>query len=214
MTVTEPDQLVSYLSSLTLNESRAEAVEWILKAWGLDAAGVSLAESDGLEGLEESHGLSSFELSGNFKRLTTLNYPAILEVALPQSLGTKYLALISTDGQRGVFGSVDRIDMSLTTINPLWTRKAILLWKDFEGLPKTLERGWNGREAIWLQKNLRLLGFFKGREAPFYGEQTEQAVLKFQRKFNIKDDGRFQTDSKMLLYNLLKIYPTPKLIQP
>ena len=67
---------------------------------------------------------------------------------------------------------------------------------------------------IWLKKNLRLLGFFMGREASHYGEKTEKAVRKFQRKNNIKDDGKFHTESKMLLYNLLDIYPTPKLIEP
>ncbi|VAX30732.1 hypothetical protein MNBD_NITROSPINAE05-326, partial [hydrothermal vent metagenome] len=115
----------------------------------------------------------------------------------------------------GVFGSVDKLEMPLETINPLWTRKAIIFWKDFESLPASgLETGYEGKEVIWLQKNLRLLGFFMGREASRYGAKTEKSVRKFQRTNNIKDDGKFQTESKMLLYNLLDIYPTPKLIEP
>ncbi|NIP99785.1 MAG: peptidase P60, partial [Nitrospinaceae bacterium] len=74
--------------------------------------------------------------------------------------------------------------------------------------------GFRGREALWLQKNLRLLGFFKGPEAPLYGAQTENAVLQFQRQNSLKDDGKFHTESRILLYNLLNIYPTPKLVEP
>ncbi len=214
LVVNDPDKLVTYLSTLSLHESRIEAVQWILKAWGLTDTRWPEEGAEDFDSLREEFGLSAFELNGNFKRLTTLNYPAVLEVALPNSLGTKYLALMRTEGDKGVFGSADKIEMPLEVINTLWTRRAIVLWKDFEDLPDRLEKGFNGAEAIWLQKNLRLLGLFKGREAPYYGEQTVQAVLKFQRKYNIRDDGRFHTDSKMLLYNILKIYPTPKLVEP
>ncbi|MBT7271891.1 MAG: peptidoglycan-binding protein, partial [Nitrospina sp.] len=62
------------------------------------------------------------------------------------------------------------------------------------------------------QKNLRLLGFFKGRESPSYGPNTELSVAKFQRKHRIKDDGQFGTESKIMLYNLSSIYQTPKLV--
>ncbi len=214
LAITDPDKLVTYLSTLSLDESRIEAVQWLLDAWGLSDTGWPAGAPGTFESLHEEFGLSAYEVNGNFKRLTTLNYPAVLEVALPNSLGTKYLALMRSETGLGTFGSVDKIEMPLEVINPLWTRRAVVLWKDFENLPDPLEKGFNGAEAIWLQKNLRLLGLFKGREAPYFGEQTVQAVLKFQRKHNIRDDGRFRTDSKMLLYNILKIYPTPKLVGP
>jgi general secretion pathway protein A len=215
LVLTQPEKLVTYLASLSLEESKLEAAKWILEAWGFDQSGAELVDNWALENLETEFDLSQYELNGNFKRLTNLNYPAILEVALPNSQGTKYLALISVKGDRGVFGSVDKIEMPLETINPLWTRKAIIIWKNFEFLPSSkLVSGYEGKEVVWLQKNLRLLGFFIGREVPRYGGQTEKAVRKFQRKNNIKDDGKFSTESIMLLYNLLDIYSTPKLMEP
>jgi len=214
LVLTQPGKLVTYLSSLSLAESKVEAAKWILEAWGFDQSGPARVDEWTLDHLHEEFELSQYELNGNFKRLSTLNYPAILEVSLPNSQGIKYLALISAKGDRGVFGSVDKIEMPLETINPLWTRKAIVFWKDFEFLPENLENGYEGKESVWLQKNLRLLGFFEGRESSNYGSKTVNAVLKFQRKNNIKDDGRFDTESKMLLYNLLDIYPTPKLVEP
>ena len=59
-----------------------------------------------------------------------------------------------------------------------------------------------------------LPGFFQGMEAPLYGSKTVKSVQQFQRKHNIKDDGKFHTESKMLLYNLLSIYKTPPLQKP
>ena len=206
----DQEKLITYLSSLTLMESKLEAVKWILEAWNVDSE--KLQAKEDLEMMAENYNLLQYEINGTMKRLQTLNYPALLEIALPNAQGTKYLALSSIEGEVGVFGSVDKIEMPLSMINSLWTRKAIILWKDFENLPKLLEFGFKGKEAIWLQKNLRLLGYFQGREAPLYGPKTIQAVRELQRNNDIKDDGKFQTDSKMLVYNLLQIYQTPDLV--
>ena len=70
------------------------------------------------------------------------------------------------------------------------------------------------RACAYRAENLRLLGFFEGQDAPNYGPQTAAAVRLFQRQNNIKDDGRFGVETQAMLYNLLSIYPTPKLIDP
>jgi general secretion pathway protein A len=212
LNIFDPEKLVTYLSSLTLVESKLEAVKWILEAWGVDPEEMQgLSETD-LEIIKKDYRLSSFEVNGTLERLKNLNYPAFLEIALPNAQGTKYLALVSVQGDTGVFGSVDKIEMPLSIIYSLWTRKAIIFWKDFENLPESLSVGYKGKEAIWLQKNLRLLGYFQGREALLYGPKTLRAVKRLQRNNSIKDDGIFNTDSKLLLYNLLQIYSTPKLV--
>ncbi|MEK9627904.1 MAG: AAA family ATPase [Nitrospinota bacterium] len=208
--ITDSEKLVTYLSSLTLMESKLEAVKWIFEAWGIKPENLNTQED--LETFANDNQLLQYELNGTIKRLQSLNYPALLEMALPNAQGTKYLSLSSIKGDNGVFGSVDKIEMPLSIINSLWTRKAIVYWKDFENLPDSLGLGFEGKEAIWLQKNLRLLGYFQGREAPLYGPKTIRAVRNFQRNNNIKDDGVFQTDSKMLVYNLLQIYSTPELV--
>ena len=212
LNIFEPEKLVTYLSSLTLMESKLEAVKWILESWNVDPEAMQGLNETDLEVIEENHQLSSLEVNGTIERLKSLNYPAFLEMALPNAQGTKYLALVSIRGDTGVFGSVDKIEMPLSIIDSLWTRKAIILWKDFENLPESIGPGHQGKESIWLQKNLRLLGYFHGREALLYGPKTIQAMMKLQRNNSIKDDGVFNTDSKLLLYNLLQIYSTPKLV--
>ena len=212
LSIFDPDKLITYLSSLTLGESKLEAIKWVLEAWNLGSENFQgLTETD-LEMIEEDYQLASYEVNGTLDRLKKLNYPAFLEIALPNAQGTKYLALVSIDGDKGIFGSVDKIEMPLSIIDSLWTRKAIILWKDFENLPESLGVGFKGKEAIWLQKNLRLLGYFQGREAPLYGPKTVKAMMRLQRKNSIKDDGIFNTDSRLLMYNLLQIYDTPKLV--
>jgi general secretion pathway protein A len=210
LSITDSEKLVTYLSSLTLMESKLEAVKWIFKSWSIAAE--DLQDKEDLEILIEDHQLLQYEMNGTMKRLKSLNYPALLEIALPNAQGTKYLALSSIKGDMCVFGSVDKIEMPLSIINSIWTRKAIVLWKDFENLPESFDLGFEGKEAVWLQKNLRLLGYFQGREAPLYGPKTIRAVRRLQRNNNIKDDGKFQIDSKLLVYNLLQIYPTPELV--
>ena len=208
--ISQADKLITYLSSLSLMESKVEAVKWVLESWGLVSGNLVGLDDSVFANLASDYQLLQYEMTGNFQGLSAFNYPAILEITLPNAQGTKYLALVSIKGDRGVFGSVDRIEMPLSTLEPLWNRKAIILWRDFENLPP-IRKGYRGKEVLWLQKNLRLLGFFKGREAPVFGPKTQQAVIGFQRHHGIKDDGNFHVESKMMLYNLLSIYPTPKL---
>ena len=212
--ISQQDKLVTYLASLSLNESRLEATNWILKKWNIDIASYQNKGASLLKAIAEEQKLLAYDLNANFDKLAVFNYPAILEIALPNAQGTKYLSLVSINGKDGIFGSVDRIEMPLKVIDLMWTHKAIILWKDFESLPERFGTGFEGKQAIWLQKNLRLLGFFKGREAPSYGPNTQLSVAKFQRKHHIKDDGQFGTESKIMLYGLSNIYQTPKLLNP
>ena len=212
--ISQQDKLVTYLASLSLNESRLEATNWILKKWNIDIASYQNKGGSLLKAIAEEQKLLAYDLNANFDKLAVFNYPAILEIALPNTQGTKYLSLVSINGEDGIFGSVDRIEMPLKVIDLMWTHKAIILWKDFESLPERFGTGFEGKQAIWLQKNLRLLGFFKGREAPSYGPNTQLSVAKFQRKHHIKDDGQFGTESKIMLYGLSNIYQTPKLLNP
>ena len=111
LSILEPEKLITYLSSLTLTESKLEAVRWILESWKLDTGDLQNLSKADFEMIEEDYQLASFEMNGNLERLKKLNYPAFLEIALPNAQGTKYLALVSIDGETGVFGSVDKIEM-------------------------------------------------------------------------------------------------------
>lgn len=206
----ETGQLVTYLSSLNLAESKAEAARWVLDRWGVLPENMRRLRAESFESIQLDYGLSHYELNASFKKLRTFNQPVLLELTLPNSKGTKYVALLSLKGKQAVLGSSDKISIPFSLVEPLWNHRAHLVWRDFEELPE-MGKGFKGREAVWLQKNLRLLGFFKGREAPIYGPKTVRAVQSFQRRYGIADHGRFDTETRILLYNLLTIYETPHL---
>ena len=139
--ISQADKLVTYLSSLSLPESKIEAANWILEQWGISTVNLSGSAEWLLDNLKNDYQLISYEMSGNISRLIKLNYPAILEITLPNAQGTKYLALLSISNHTGTFGSVDRIEMPISTLEQLWNGKAIILWKDFENLPPKLSKG-------------------------------------------------------------------------
>ncbi len=208
--IRDTDQLITYLSSLSLAESKAEAARWVLDRWGILPENLRRFRADNLESIQLDYGLSLHELNASFKKLRTFNQPVLLELTLPNAKGTKYVALLSLNNKQAMLGSADKISILFSLLEPLWNHRAHLIWRDFEELPQ-MAKGFRGREAVWLQKNLRLLGFFKGREAPTYGPKTVRAVQKFQRRYGIADHGRFNTETRILLYNLLTIYETPHL---
>ena len=70
----DPEKLVTYLSSLTLIESKLEAVKWILEAWNIDPE--KLQAKEDFERMAQNYNLLQYEMNGTMKRLQTLNYPA------------------------------------------------------------------------------------------------------------------------------------------
>ena len=212
--LTQPEKLVAYLAGMSYSESLAESVNWILQSWGAIPKNHSGLNSYLLDSLEKKYGLSVLTINTNMKHLLQLDQPAILEITLPDFQGARYVALTAVRGKTAFLGSMDRIEMPLSALEKLWSRKAIILWKDFEKLPKNFWKGYLGKEVVWLQNNLRSKGFFKGNQARSYGPQTADAVRKFQRQYGIPGNGGFSEESKAMLYSLLNNYPTPKLTAP
>lgn len=209
--LTLPEKLVSYLSPMTYSESLAESVNWVLRGWGIDPKTNAENDSNIMDSMEKKHGLSVFSINSNMRHLKQLNQPAILEITLPDFQGSRYVALTAIKGDIAILGSMDRVEMPLSALEQLWNRKAIILWKNFEKLPNKFQKGYRGKEVMWLQNNLRSTGFFQGKQAKAYGPKTEKAVKSFQRKYEISASGSFTDESKIMLYSLLNKYPTPKL---
>lgn len=207
----DQDDLVRELSTLTAGESRIEAARWVLKKWGAFGKKTAPLNLKARKILKTEHGLSVYESNVNLNRLTTLNYPALVEMDMPEGEGPRYLALMEIKGNVGVFRSNGTYEIPLTLFESLWTHKAVIPWKNFENLPGDMQSGYKGDSALWLQKQLLRLGYYKDAPAPRYGARTADAVAKFQRYYNLKDHGRFDTETQMILYNRLSAYPAPKL---
>ncbi len=204
-------ELVEELSKLTTGESKIEAARQVLKKWRAFKKETVTFTPKAQKILKADYGISVYESNGNLNRLTTLNYPALVELNLPEGKGARYLALVGLKGNVGIFQSSETFEMSLSLFESLWSRKAWVPWKNFEQLPASMKTGDRGNPAKWLQQQLNLLGFYEGTTDSKFGRRTTDAVAKFQRYYNLKDHGRLDTETQMILYNRLPSYDAPKL---
>ena len=204
-------ELVDELSTLSTGESKIEAARWVLKKWRAFKKETVTLTPQAQKILKTDYGLSVYESSGNLNRLTTLNYPAMVELNLPDGKGARYLALVALKGNVGVFRSNETFEIPLSLFESLWTHKAWVPWKNFEALPGDMKTGYKGESAQWLQQQLNRLGYYNESPDLRYGRRTADAVAKFQRYYNLKDHGRLDTETKMILYNRLPTYSAPKL---
>ena len=101
--LTQPEKLAAYLSDMSYSESLAESVNWVLQSWGAIPKNHSGLNSYLLNSLGKKYGLSVLTINSNMKRLVQLNQPAILEIALPDFQGSRYVALTRIGN-----GQVDR----------------------------------------------------------------------------------------------------------
>jgi general secretion pathway protein A len=204
-------ELVEVLSTLTAGESKIEAARSVLKKWRAFKKETVTLTPQAQKILKADYGLSIYESSSNLNRLTTLNYPAMVELNLPDGKGARYLALVALKGNVGVFRSNETFEIPLSLFESLWTHKVWVPWKNFEELPGDMKTGYKGESAQWLQQQLNLLGYYNEQPDVRYGRRTADAVAKFQRYYNLKDHGRLDTETKMILYNRLPTYSAPKL---
>jgi general secretion pathway protein A len=204
-------KLVEELSKLSTGESKIEAARSVLKKWRAFKKETVTLTPQAKKILKADFGLSVYESNSNLNRLTTLNYPAMVELNLPDGKGARYLALVALKGSVGVFRSNETFEIPLSLFESLWTHKAWVPWKNFEELPGDMKAGFKGESAQWLQQQLALLGYYNEQPDPRYGRRTTNAVAKFQRYYNLKDHGRLDTETQMILYNRLPAYSAPKL---
>jgi len=204
-------ELVETLSALTAGESKIEAARWVLKKWRAFKKETVTLTPQAQKVLKADYGITVHESNSNLNRLTTLNYPALVELNLPDGKGSRYLALVGLKGNVGIFQSNETFEIPLSLFETLWTHKAWVPWKNFEALPGIMKAGYEGESAEWLQKKLILLGYYNKAPDLRYGRGTTDAVAKFQRYYNLKDHGRLDTETQMILYNRLPSYDAPKL---
>ena len=69
-----------------------------------------------------------------------------------------------------------------------------------DGSYVTLERGHMGSEVSKLQRALKNAGYFKGEVDGYFGEDTEEAVKKFQKAKGLVQDGKAGFATQRYLY--------------
>ncbi|MDD4493915.1 MAG: peptidoglycan-binding protein [Eubacteriales bacterium] len=70
--------------------------------------------------------------------------------------------------------------------------------------PDVLMKGIRSGKVTALQKDLKLIGFFTGEVTGYFGNETENAVLEFQKGNGVKPDGIAGPETLREITNLIK----------
>jgi general secretion pathway protein A len=205
-------ELRARLVSLAPEEGARAAVADILAAW--NAGPLTVKEAGALSNLEAvawRRGLQHLSLSANRSMLRLLDLPVIL----PLSEGgqtPRYVTLTSLDADRAVVsigGTVSAFDARM--LDDLWSGEAELLWKDFEGLGRTIGAGARGMAVARLQVLLQDVGMFDASPTGIFDAATDKAVRSFQRARRLEVDGLVGPFTTIVLYATADSYVRPSL---
>jgi general secretion pathway protein A len=144
-----------------------------------------------VEGLWGRPDLQRTTLRTNLDQVRRLDLPAVLEMFHPGRSDTCFLALLGLDGDTALVTVGDEAPQRVPAaqLDQLWTREAIFLWPDADGLS-----GDRRRAEAWARDSLERLGY--GREPSL------AAVLEeFQRDSQLVADGVVGTRTLMTLYS-------------
>ncbi|HIC91661.1 MAG TPA: AAA family ATPase [Syntrophaceae bacterium] len=201
--------LLETLTALSAKETKLRAVRVIINMWGLSTA---VDPSLKFNTIASDLGMRMYQYDGNLSGIRALNYPAILELRLPEEMKAKYIALKHIKGDQGTFSLGNDMNLPLLTTDRFWYGRAYIFWKDFEELATCIEYGDHTAEVAWIQKKLKSLGYYDSDITSIYGKKTKMAVADFQRNHHIRVDGIVGPETKMVLYSRLPSYETPHLV--
>jgi len=217
----EPEQrFMDFVRTLDYRESQREAARALAACWGVD--------QEQLSGLIESGSVDFFEVAGrtglrcaavraDLKKLMGIGLPCILEQYLPGEERPVYVCLEhlrEVDGQvlATVANGVDTTEeFPFELLERHWFGRCFFFWREFESVPEILAPYSLGDSVRWLQSHLQSAGMYTGDITGRYDDQTTQAVLEFQRKYRLDDDGIVGPNTRMVLYAALDTYDTPTL---
>ncbi len=201
-------ELLKTLKQQTMEQSQLQAFNNLMEVWKVPP----ISEVERKDSLSESihdRGLGLFAFEGNVDKIMDINHPIILELKFEE--GKRYLSLngishqyIYTDGEK-------KKKIPLEKVKQYWSGTGFILMKEFEKLNYNLKMKDKGPQIKWLQKGLAKLGFFKEKQTGYFGKVTKKAVIKFQKFYNLYQDGIVGPEMKMKLYKLLD-YPVPSIV--
>jgi general secretion pathway protein A len=203
------------LAALDPEGSERAAVSAVLEAWHVEPlAADEPIDSQGLESIAWRRGLENLQLLGNLSMLRLLDLPAILEVQLGDG-GRGWIALTRTAGD-DVVVTIDGAPLTVdaATLHGVWAGRAHVLWRDFESLGGMLAEGSRGPEVTRLQALLGRAGPYDGPPSGRFDAPTTNAVLDFQRTWQLLPDGQVGRLTRIVLYAAAGGYRRPTLAPP
>ncbi|MEO8361850.1 MAG: AAA family ATPase [Vicinamibacteria bacterium] len=168
-----PNPLAPLLLRLQRDASLESAVGAVQARWGPDVA------------------LERTPLRTYLDQIRRLDLPVVLEMFHPNKRDTCFLALLQLSGQEAVVSTeAGPVSVSFSDIDKMWTRHAVFLWRDFDGVA-----GAKGAAIEpWARTALNRAGYTE--------PDLTKAVGMFQRKVELAPDGVVGIRTLIALYSV------------
>jgi len=214
--VREEQQILDSLLPLrTPAAANAVVITAILDTWHLEPV-----DFDDLSDPELMDALAANDLrtlpvkAGDVAGLIRVDLPAILRLRMPEGeIRPVLVRRVEADDVylRGVIPG-ETVRTTLLDIEARWTGEALVIWRDYAGLPDSIQVGDLGPHVEWLQWALAQLGYFPGIPHGGFNDATLAAVRSFQAASGLAPDGRVGPLTKIRIYQALAEYVTPALV--
>jgi general secretion pathway protein A len=162
-------------------------------------------------------GLNCLYQRGSWNRLRQLNRPAILTV-IDQSGKEHELVLTAINGdsvELSIGGVV--VHHPVGEITDIWFGQFMLLWRPPSDNTLSLAPGSNGSDVVWLRQSLATIDDRYQSDAVDSGEfddDLENVVRRFQRDYQLTDDGHAGQQTLIIINSLIEPDGTPRLTTP
>ncbi len=145
--------------------------------------------------------------------LLRIDYPAALELTLPDIPGKRFISLVGMEDEQFLIDPIiaGRRSLSFSEIEKYWSGQALFLWKDSLDLLKSISPGSEGIRIKQLQDLLKEAGAYSKPVTGVYDGDTLLAVKNFQASREIEQDGVVGGQTLMLLYRSVDRFQVPRL---
>jgi hypothetical protein len=187
----------------------------LLSRWGIEPE-IQSEDLPGLvpEVLIQQTGLKSYEASLDWQRLQLLDYPALIQITSAGDDPPREMALIGLSANEAlVFDPVHgKWAPSRDELESRWTGRAVILWKELDGINLPLSGKNGGRTSVEnLQRVLKMQGFYPDKVDGYFGPRTHRAVKFFQQKMGLRDDGVLNLESYLVLAKVTRSEDVPSI---
>jgi len=204
------------LGQVTESESARRAFNTIAGLWKVPLVpeNSNIRHPGGMEHAALNRELRLYRFSGNLGTLLRLDYPAVLELILPGTLGKRFISLVGMEeGQLLIDPPIGgRKSFSFTELEKHWSGQGFLLWRDFLDLLPTLSTESRGEQIKRLQGLLKEAGVYYKSLTGLYDSDTLLAIKQFQLSKGIEQDGIVGGQTLMVLYHSVDRFGAPKLL--
>jgi general secretion pathway protein A len=207
--------MASELKKIPESESARRAFNILAGLWNVTSVSGNgnFTLSNAMERAALERALHLYRFSGNLGALLRIDYPAVLELTMPDIPGKRFVSLVGMKNEKILVDPpmAGRISLSFREIEKHWTGQGVLLWKDPLNLLRKIPLGSKGDSIKQLQDLLREAGTDDVPLTGVYDGNTLSAVKRFQSSRGIEPDGIVGAQTLMLLYRSVDRFKVPRL---